>query len=81
MKRFSYAIRKNRQGDTCVRFDIRHQNHGAKIELMPWEMEELWLTQAEMPMIIATMVDEKIWDAHRKPILEMLAEHYLADRD
>lgn len=77
LKRFTYSLRQSPRLDYYIQFDIRTQGQGAKIGLTPADTEELWLTCAEMPTVVADLVDDRTWEAHRKPILEMLAEHYL----
>lgn len=74
---FTYRLRQDSNGDQCAWFEIRSQNQRAKIGLLPSETEELWITYAEMPNSIAHMVDDRTWEAHRKPILELLSAHYL----
>ncbi|RUR27684.1 hypothetical protein [Vreelandella nanhaiensis] len=81
MKRFNYKIHYTQSNERYIQFDARLQNQGAQIGLTPFETEELWLTYAEMPTALAGLVDERIWEAHRKPILEMLAAHYLTPSD
>ncbi|QKS26600.1 hypothetical protein [Vreelandella titanicae] len=77
LTRFTYRLHQDKNGDHYAWFEIRSQNRRAKIGLLPSETEELWITYAEMPHSLAHMVDDRTWDAHRKPILEMLAAHYL----
>lgn len=77
LKKFSYSLRQANDSSFYIQFDIRSQNQKSKIGLTPGDTLELWITYAEMPSVLADLVDEKIWDAHRKYILEMLASHYL----
>lgn len=77
LKRFTYSLRQTPDSSYYVQFDIRLQNQRAKIGLTPNDTLELWITYAEMPEIIASHIDEKTWEAHRKPILEMLATHFI----
>lgn len=77
LARFTYRLRQDSNGDYYAWFEIRSQSQRAKIGLLTSETEELWITHAEMPHSIASMVDDQTWEAHRKPILEMLAAHYL----
>ncbi|MGP9500286.1 hypothetical protein [Halomonas sp. AOP43-D1-4] len=81
LKKFTYSLRHAENGGHYVQFDIRSQNNGAKIGLTPEDTEELWLTCAEMPTVVADLVDDRTWEAHRKPILEMLAAHYVTTSD
>ncbi|MBT2784831.1 MULTISPECIES: hypothetical protein [unclassified Halomonas] len=76
IKRFTYSLRQHPGGGTYLQFDIRLQNHRAKIGLTPDDTFELWITRAEMPTVVADMVDERTWDGHRKTILAMLANHF-----
>lgn len=78
IKRFTYSLRQHPGDGLCIQFDIRLQNLRTKIGLTPKDTDELWITYAEMPTAIADLVDERTWDAHRKTILAMLANHYLA---
>ncbi|MDN3562097.1 hypothetical protein [Vreelandella neptunia] len=77
IKHFTYSLRKAPDGGPYVQFDIRLQNHRAKIGLTPADTVELWITYAEMPTVVADLVDERTWEGHRKTILAMLADHYL----
>lgn len=77
LTRFTYRLRQDSKSDHYAWFEIRSQNRRAKIGLLPSDTEELWLTYAEMPHSLAHMVDDRTWEAHRKPILEMLSAHYL----
>lgn len=77
LKKFTYSLRQGQSSGTYVQFDIRLQNQRAKIGLTPADTVELWITYAEMPTIVADLVDEKTWNGHRKTILAMLADHYL----
>tara|TARA_R110001583_G_scaffold49116_1_gene153860 strand:+ start:32778 stop:33035 length:258 start_codon:yes stop_codon:yes gene_type:complete len=77
LKRFSYSLRQAQDLSFYVQFDIRLQNQRAKIGLTPKDTLELWITYAEMPTVVADLVDDRTWDGHRKMILEMLASHFL----
>ncbi|WP_083023410.1 hypothetical protein [Vreelandella lionensis] len=77
LTRFTYRLRQDSNGDQCAWFEIRSRSQRAKIGLLAADTEELWITYAEMPHSIAHMVDDRTWEAHRKPILEMLSAHYL----
>lgn len=77
LTRFTYSLRSAPSGGHYVQFDIRLQNQRAKIGLTPDDTVELWSTYAEMPTVVADLVDERTWEGHRKTILTMLAEHYL----
>jgi len=77
LKKFSYSLRQANDLSFYIQFDIRSQNLKSKIGLTPADTLELWITYAEMPSVLADLVDERTWDAHRKYILEMLASHYL----
>ncbi|MGQ7261215.1 hypothetical protein [Vreelandella sp. V005] len=77
LKRFTYSLRQSTDAGHYVQFDIRAQNHRAKIGLTPADTVELWITYAEMPTVVADVVDERTWEGHRKTILAMLADHYL----
>ena len=77
IKHFTYSLRQHPGGGTYLQFDIRLQNHRAKIGLTPDDTVELWNTCAEMPTVVADLVDERTWEGHRKIILAMLADHYL----
>ena len=77
LKKFTYSLRQRPGGGTYLQFDIRLQNHRAKIGLTPDDTVELWITYAEMPTVITDMVDERTWEGNRKTILAMLAAHYL----
>lgn len=81
LTRFTYSLRQAPSGNCYVQFDIRSQNHRAKIGLTSADTEELWITYAEMPTVVADLVEERTWEAHRKPILEVLAAHYLTSSD
>lgn len=76
LKRFTYSLKQANDFSFYVQFDIRSQNQRAKIGLTPKDTLELWLTYAEMPTVLASHIDEKTWEAHRKPILAMLAAHF-----
>ncbi|MEL7966886.1 hypothetical protein AAG587_10965 [Vreelandella neptunia] len=77
LTRFTYRLRQDKNGDHYAWFEIRLQRQSAKIGLTPADTEELWITNAEIPTVVSYLVDDRTWDAHRKPILEMLAVHYL----
>ena len=77
IKRFAYSLRQASDCGPYVQFDIRLQNHRAKIGLTPDDTVELWNTYAEMPTVVADLVDDRTWEGHRKTILTMLADHYL----
>lgn len=77
LKRFTYSLRQAPDLSFYVQFDIRLQNQRAKIGLTSADTLELWLTYAEMPTILASHIDERTWEAHRKPILTMLTAHFL----
>ncbi len=77
IKRFTYSLRQAPDSGHYVQFDIRLQNQRAKIGLTPADTAELWNTYAEMPTVVADLVDDRTWEGHRKTILAMLADHYL----
>ncbi|WP_237673708.1 hypothetical protein [Vreelandella profundi] len=77
IKKFTYSIRQHPAGGSYVQFDIHLQNLRTKIGLTPSDTTELWITYAEKPTAIADLVDDRTWEAHRKTILAMLANHYL----
>jgi len=77
LKKFTYSLRQSPHLDFYIQFDIRLQNQRAKIGLTPTDTVELWNTCAEMPTVVADLVDERTWEGHRKTILAMLADHYL----
>lgn len=79
LTRFTYSLRQATSGGHYIQFDVRSKNQGAKIGLTPDETTELWLTYGEMPHALADLVDDRTWEAHRKPILETLAAHYLTN--
>ncbi|MBT2771338.1 hypothetical protein J7J47_03720 [Halomonas sp. ISL-60] len=80
LKKFDYKIKQSLDLTSYyIQFDIRHVNHSAKIGLTYADTLELWLTYAEMPEILSSHLDEKIWEAHRKYILAMLADHFHKD--
>jgi hypothetical protein len=76
LKKFAYSLRQAPDASRYVQFDIRLQNQRAKIGLTPADTAELWNTYAEMPTVVADLVDERTWEGHRKNILAMLADHY-----
>lgn len=77
LKNFSYSLRQAYDGSFYIQFDIRSQNQKSKIGLIPGDTLELWITYAEMPSVLADLVDERTWDAHRKYVLEMLSKHFI----
>ncbi|WP_447045357.1 hypothetical protein [Vreelandella sp. H-I2] len=77
LTRFTYSLRQHPGDGSYLQFDIRLQNQSAKIGLTPADTIELWITYAEMPTVVADLVDERTWEGHRKTILSMLADHYL----
>lgn len=77
LKKFSYKLKQANDLSFYVQFEIRLQNQSAKIGLTPADTLELWLTCAEMPTVVADLVDERVWEGHRKLILDMLSVYFL----
>lgn len=77
LKKFTYSLRQAHDLSFYVQFDIRLQNQKIKMGLTPKDTLELWLTYAEMPSDLADLVDDRTWEAHRKPILEILSSHFI----
>ena len=77
LKKFTYKLKQANDLSWYVQFDIRLLNQSAKIGLTPADTLKLWLTCAEMPTIVADLVDERVWEGRRKLILNMLGAHFL----